>query len=64
MTPTSSIPARMDRRTALKWMMTAAASTALLDRTTATSLEDFFLDATSGDPRPAPPASTRARSLS
>jgi len=33
MNPTDShSPARMDRRTALKWMATAAASTALLDR--------------------------------
>lgn len=33
MNPTDShLPARMDRRTALKWMATAAASAALLDR--------------------------------
>jgi hypothetical protein len=36
----------------------------LLDRTSASSLEDFFLDATSGDAPSAHPASTRARSLS
>jgi ABC-2 type transport system ATP-binding protein len=36
----------------------------LLDRATATSLEGFFLDATSGESRPAHPASTWARSLS
>ena len=36
----------------------------LLGRTSATSLEGFFLEATSGDAPPAHPASTRARSLS
>jgi hypothetical protein len=36
----------------------------LLGRAGAASLEGFFLDATSGESRPADPASTRARSLS
>ena len=45
-------------------LVTAGSMAELLDRTSASSLEDFFLDATSGDARPAPPASTRARSLS
>ena len=45
-------------------LVTAGSMTELLDRTSASSLEDFFLDATSGDVPPAHPASTRARSLS
>jgi ABC-2 type transport system ATP-binding protein len=36
----------------------------LLEGTSASSLEDLFLDATSADARPAHPTSTRARSLS
>ena len=36
----------------------------LLERTSATSLEGFFLNATSGDTPPADPAPARARSLS
>jgi ABC-2 type transport system ATP-binding protein len=36
----------------------------LLERTSASSLEDFFLDATSSDARTAHPTSTRPRSLS
>jgi ABC-2 type transport system ATP-binding protein len=45
-------------------LVAAGPMATLLGRTTATSLEDFFLDATSGDARPAHSASTRARSLS
>jgi ABC-2 type transport system ATP-binding protein len=45
-------------------LVTAGSMAELLDRTSASSLEDFFLDATSGDAPPAHPASSRARSLS
>jgi ABC-type multidrug transport system, ATPase component len=45
-------------------LVAAGPMTDLLDRAGATSLEGFFLDATSGESRPADPASTRARSLS
>src|SRR5437868_5611895 len=45
-------------------LVTAGPMAALLDRTSATSLEDFFLDATSAGAPPAPSTSTRARSLS
>ena len=45
-------------------LVTAGPMATLLDRTTATSLEGLFLDATSGDAPPAHPTSTHARSLS
>ena len=45
-------------------LIAAGPMAGLLGRASATSLEDFFLDATSPDARPAHPASTRARSLS
>jgi ABC-2 type transport system ATP-binding protein len=45
-------------------LVTAGPMAELLGRATATSLEGFFLDATSPDAPPAHPASTRARSLS
>jgi ABC-2 type transport system ATP-binding protein len=45
-------------------LVTAGPMATLLDRTTATSLEGLFLDATSGDAPPAHPTSTQARSLS
>ena len=45
-------------------LVTAGPMTELLERTSAASLEDFFLDATSAGAPPAPPASIRARSLS
>ena len=45
-------------------LVAADSMTTLLERGTATSLEGFFLDATSGDAHSAHPASTRARSLS
>jgi len=45
-------------------LVAAGPMAALLGHTGASSLEDFFLGATSPDARPAHPASTRARSLS
>ena len=45
-------------------LVTAGPMAELLEHATATSLEGFFLDVTSGDTRPDHLAATRARSLS
>jgi ABC-2 type transport system ATP-binding protein len=45
-------------------LVAAGSMAELLERTSASSLEDFFLDATSADVHPTYPASIRARSLS